>query len=129
MLADSEITVESWIDRGGREEYEEGADGSAGAYQVSQARPLGRLEFDSSPSGRQVLWGVRLKSRSVGKVVQAELYTAWDIRRSETSLANVLWLRSMIGRKGCTPATLDTIPTKQEEDGFTGVGWMTVPVI
>jgi hypothetical protein len=36
MLADSEITVESWIDRGGREEYEEGADGAAGAYQVSQ---------------------------------------------------------------------------------------------
>jgi len=55
MLADSEITVESWIDRGGREEYEEGADGSAGAYQVSQARPLGRQAVWNSIQGRQAV--------------------------------------------------------------------------
>jgi len=61
MLADSEITVESWIDRGGREEYEEGADGSTGACQVSQARPIGRLECDSRPSGRQVSMRARVK--------------------------------------------------------------------
>lgn len=38
MLADSTIEVEGRADRGGREEYEERADGSARAYQVSQAR-------------------------------------------------------------------------------------------
>ena len=82
MLADSEITVESWIDRGGREEYEEGADGAAGACQVSEARPIGRLE---SIAGRQTNGREERSLGAVEEVVQEELYTGWDLRRSEMS--------------------------------------------